>query len=86
MAQEQFIYFHKMYTPDLKTGVWQVLTKKHGTYLGNIKWHGEWECYAFFPEQETPYEERGLRFIAGFCESLTNKWKEIQEEKKNDDL
>lgn len=82
MAQEQFIYFHAMYRPDLKTGVWRVISKRDDICIGNIKWYGGWRCYAFFPEQGTLYEQQCLRYIASFCESLTNKWKEIQKEKK----
>lgn len=51
-----------------KTSRWTVVNKDTGEYIGMVKWYGRWRGYAFFPKQETIYEQRCLRDIAEFIE------------------
>ena len=52
-----------------KTNIWQVITKQKPTeVLGIIKWFPRWRKYAFFPTQDTVYENTCLQDIADFIE------------------
>jgi len=41
--------------------------------LGTVKWFGRWRGYAFFPCQQTVYEQVCLREIADFCEEFSRE-------------
>jgi hypothetical protein len=56
-----------------KTQVWDVKTKDESIPLGQIKWFGRWRKYAFFPFEDTVYENICLRDIAEFIERLMNE-------------
>jgi hypothetical protein len=56
-----------------KTEVWFVWAKGRKTYLGGIRWHGPWRCYAFFPVHGSLYEQDCLRDLADFVENLMKK-------------
>lgn len=49
-----------------KTSAWHVHNKGGGYFLGEIKWHGRWRQYAFFPKEATLYSEGCLVDIADF--------------------
>ena len=53
---------------DKKTSLWIVKAKEGGVSLGLIKWYGAWRTYAFFPANDTIYEDDCLRDIAQFIE------------------
>jgi hypothetical protein len=57
-----------------KTQRWLV-ANFNGTILADIKWHGAWRKYCFFPwkEKETLYDAACLREIADFCEARTKE-------------
>jgi len=49
-----------------KTSVWIVRAKEGDVELGAIKWYGPWRTYAFFPANDTVYEDDCLCDIAHF--------------------
>ena len=51
-----------------KTHHWSVLSIKHNTLLGIIKWYGAWRQYAFFPEPNTVFNVECLGDIESFIE------------------
>ena len=51
-----------------KTSLWIVKTKEDSIPLGLIKWYGAWRTYAFFPANDTIFEDDCLRDIAQFIE------------------
>lgn len=57
-------------SPSGKTRIWQVVTTYDGggVVLGQIRWHGAWRKYAFFPATGTLYEPTCLRDIAEFID------------------
>ena len=61
--------------PKAKTRVWWVLSKYEDAQLGWIAWYGRWRKYAFYPKENTLYEEVCLREIAEFCERKTSDHK-----------
>lgn len=66
-----------------KTFMWSVYAKDGGAWLGTIKWHGAWRCYAFFPEPKTLFESDCLTFIAAFARDKTREQKaEAKEARK----
>lgn len=36
-----------------KTKVWTIISKTRGSVLGQVKWHGPWRQYTFWPSPET---------------------------------
>lgn len=36
--------------PGRKTQRWGIYSAKHGSRLGEVRWHGPWRQYCFFPE------------------------------------
>lgn len=65
-----------------KTRVYRVQTKadfataaSEPTILGTVKWFTRWRKYAFFPCIQTVYEQKCLRDIANFCETVTREHK-----------
>ena len=60
-----------------KTQIWLLMTDAHvsdyGDLLGEVRFHGPWRRYVFYPERDTLYEQDCLRKIADFCEDQTKK-------------
>jgi hypothetical protein len=44
-----YIAFSEMHVPGRKTTVTDVLSKRTGRLLGQIKWYGPWRQYCYFP-------------------------------------
>ena len=63
--------------PERKTSRWVVCADDGEVELGEIKWHGKWRCYAYFPLSDTLYEKQCLRDLADFCEAKTRLQMEI---------
>ena len=61
-------FFEQPPNPNRKTQVWLVANKDNGVRLGEIKWHGAWRGYAFFPDPGTLYEPTCLRDVADFIQ------------------
>jgi hypothetical protein len=59
-----------------KTKVWTVEVKENGDIIGTVKWYSGWRKYAFFPEDNTVYENDCLRDIADFIEKQMRLRKE----------
>lgn len=55
--------------PDAKTEKYRVCTKD-GTFLGEVKWFGQWRKYSFFPTECTAYESTCMRDIAQFMDDM----------------
>jgi len=55
-----------------KTDIWHICTKDLKEKLGEIKWFGRWRTYAFFPYQDTIYEDDCLIDIANFIKEEMN--------------
>ncbi len=68
-----------------KTKVWIVEASSSDTKLGIVKWHCAWRRYAFFPEEETLYEQACLRDIATFLELETEGRKAERELEQPED-
>ncbi len=49
-----------------KTAVYMVLSRRHGTQLGVIKWHSPWRQYAFFPASDTLFNTGCMNDISEF--------------------
>jgi hypothetical protein len=54
-----------------KTDVWTVRPNEADEVIGVISWFGRWRRYAFFPANNTVFEQDCLRDIANFCEHAT---------------
>jgi len=65
----EWLTFGKLETPEIKTDIWQVISVK-GVFLGDIKWFSRWRQYAFFPEEETIYNQQYLNGISSFINML----------------
>ena len=66
-----------------KTKIWVVYSKKDEVpfsdlWIGQVKWMSSWRKYAFFPEQDTVYEQDCLRDLAQFCEDQNKAHKEAK--------
>lgn len=40
-----------------------VLSKRHGTILGEIKWFGAWRQYTFWPDRQTVWNTQCLEDV-----------------------
>lgn len=49
-----------------KTKRWRILSRKHGTHLGEIRWYGAWRQYTFNPAPATVFNAECLEDIAAF--------------------
>jgi hypothetical protein len=59
-----------------KTDIWHVGPKEgEGWNLGEVKFHGAWRKYCFFPFENTLFDHACLRAIADFCEQKTAEWR-----------
>lgn len=56
-----------------------------GAFLGLVKWHDAWRCYAFFPDTgaQTIFEPTCLHDIANFVQACTELQRDIQRGKKS---
>jgi len=55
-----------------KTLIWNVANGDE-EFLGYVKWFGKWRKYAFFPAEDTIFEEECLRDLSFFCEQSTRE-------------
>ena len=53
-----------------KTRRFDCLNKKHKERLGEIKWHGAWRQYCYFPLVQAVYSVGCLNDIADFLKQL----------------
>lgn len=53
-----------------KTSIYEVRSKSHGDVLGQIKWHGPWRQYCFFPNGDTLWSWGCLEEIQIFINNL----------------
>ena len=58
-----------------KTRMWGVYSTKgeDPMLLGEVRWHGAWRKYSFFPEALTVFEDECLRDLSFFIEQATRK-------------
>lgn len=71
-----WIKFHEVLMRDgRKTQVWAVLTQDGRQVLGHVQWFSRWRKYAYFPKDETVYEQDCMREISAFIEDRTRKYK-----------
>jgi hypothetical protein len=48
------------------------VTNEPGETLGEVKWHGAWRAYCFFPAAGALFDRACLRELADFCERATD--------------
>lgn len=60
-------------SPSGKTNIWSVGNTDNGSRLGEVRWHGPWRKYSFFPAPGCIFEEDCLRDIATFVETATKE-------------
>ena len=60
-----------------KTKEWLIYSGKDGadTLIGHVSWFGRWWRYAFYPEDDTVFEQGCMRELADFCELQTENHK-----------
>ena len=56
-----------------KTSKWDCHNVHHGEKLGEIKWHGAWRQYCYFPTVQAVYSKGCLNDIADFLTQLNKK-------------
>ena len=49
-----------------RTDIYGVYSKKHDLMLGEIKWHGPWRQYVFFPESDSLWSTGCLMDVVEF--------------------
>ena len=67
----RFRFFN--YSQTRVTTIWEILSKDGKIYLGRIKWHAPWRCYAFFPEPHTLFNISCMQDITNFINKLMKK-------------
>jgi hypothetical protein len=49
-----------------KTSIWSCRNKNSGTELGQVRWHGPWRQYCYFPAVDAVYSSGCLFDIGSF--------------------
>lgn len=65
-------WIHITFLSESKTGrtnIYEVIADTD-YFLGKIKWYAPWRKYAFFPDNDTLYEQDCLKDIANFIEKI----------------
>lgn len=65
----------RMCKPDekKKTQTWDVLAKRGGVRLGEVKWFARWRKYSFYPTADCVFEETCLGELAEFIKERTRE-------------
>lgn len=58
-----------------KTQVFWLHSKDGDFFLGEVKWHGAWRKYAFFPARDTLFKKQCLTDIVTFLDDLMTERK-----------
>lgn len=53
LAPTRYLRFERMNRPGRKTMTWAVVSQSSGVKMGELRWHGPWRQYVFFPAGET---------------------------------
>lgn len=61
-----------------KTMIFYVRNKKYSDFLGWIKWNTGYRKYAFYPEENTYYEEDCLKNLSEFLDKLNKECKKCK--------
>lgn len=61
--------------PARKTRTFHVVSKRHGFTLGEIRWHGAWRQYVFFPDEDTLFNRVCLDDISSFIKRVMDERK-----------
>jgi len=69
-TEYQYITFKLASNPKHKTSTFNIRGKATGFALGQIKWHGPWRQYCFFPSAETVFNKGCLSDINHFIDQL----------------
>jgi hypothetical protein len=56
-----YLTFNEYPSPTGKTTIASINSRRSGELLGEIRWHGPWRQYCFFPEKRTIWN-RGCMF------------------------
>ncbi len=59
-----------------KTEVYLIVNINNHGYLGEIKWHGPWRQYVFYPYRGTVFNMDCMRYIIDFIKELMEARKE----------
>ena len=65
----EYIHFVLM-TEGPKTSVWACRNNRSTETLGQIRWHGPWRQYCYFPTVQAVYSAGCLADIQAFIEQL----------------
>jgi hypothetical protein len=58
----------------------EYLVENNGSILGNIKWHGAWRQYCFFPRGNTVFSAGCMQELKQFIEQLMEERKYARRE------
>jgi hypothetical protein len=59
-------FTNTLLSPSGKTFTWDIFSG--ALLIGQIKWHGPWRKYCFFPEGDTLWDKNCLQEVCGFIE------------------
>lgn len=71
----KWIEIEKLPKDGKKTDTFEVWNTLDKVSLGIIKWKANWRKYAFFPYNQTCYEQDCMRDISEFIENETKDYK-----------
>jgi hypothetical protein len=69
----KWIEFIERPNPNRKTRMFFVRNKEHLVNIGEIKWHGGFRKYSFFPYISTVWESTCLADVVDFLNQLTEQ-------------
>ena len=72
MAKSKYMEFDKVGDTG-KTEIWNVIAKSNKFILGQIKWHGPWRQYCFFPSPYCVFNNGCMSDIQEFIKELHAK-------------
>lgn len=54
--------------------IWNVISKAKDEIVGQVKWLGRWDKYAFFPREDTIWNADCLHELAEMCDAFTESY------------
>jgi hypothetical protein len=69
-----YLRFELRETPGRSTEVWDVLSRRSGAVLGQIRWYGAWRQYVLHPDPTAIFSGDCLHDIADFARQRTRMW------------
>ena len=71
----KYFYIKRKDIENKKTPIFKIYTNLDDFELGEIKWHGAWRTFTFYPANDTLWDTHCLLSLSCFLDNLNTSWK-----------